>query len=183
MVEQNGKHRFIDRVEVRFLPSETKYWASMENFGFSRIHVPQEYYRRYRRLLEGGIWAIVDVECITNKDRAKGGPFRIADLRPVQLMRPISKITQKAAHSFTTEEWMDVLLRSVGLEPTTFTHRLKPLLLARLIPFASSTTITSLSLAHAALGSRTLSANFRHLYSHLGREGEWCKPVLQQRPA
>ena len=40
LVEQNGKHRFIDRIEVRFLPSETKYWASMENFGFHRIHVP-----------------------------------------------------------------------------------------------------------------------------------------------
>ena len=99
LVEQSGKHRFIDRVEVRFLPSETKYWASMENFGFSRIHVPQEYYRRYERLLEGGIWAIVDVECIANEDGAKGSPFRIADLRPVHPVRSISKITQKAAHS------------------------------------------------------------------------------------
>ena len=62
LVEQNGRHRFIDRVEVRFLPSETKYWAAMDNFGFNRIHVPRSYYRRYERLLEGGIWAIVDVE-------------------------------------------------------------------------------------------------------------------------
>jgi ATP-dependent Lon protease len=135
LVEQNGKHRFIDRIDVRFLPSETKYWASMENFGFNRIHVSQEYYRRYERLLEGGIWAIVDVECIANEDGAKGSPFRIADLRPIQLARFDFDDYVEGRSQFTTEEWMDVLLRSVGLEPATFTRRLKLLLLARLIPF------------------------------------------------
>jgi len=135
LVEQNGKHRFIDRVDVRFLPSETKYWASMDNFGFNRIHVPQEYYRRYERLLEGGIWAIVDVECIPNEDGAKGSPFHIADLRPIQLARFDFDDYVEGRSQFTTDEWMDVLLRSVGLEPTTFTRRLKLLLLARLIPF------------------------------------------------
>src|SRR5438093_5477325 len=135
LVEQNGKHRFIDRVDVRFLPSETKYWASMDNFGFNRIHVPQEYYRRYERLLEGGIWAIVDVECIPNEDGAKGSPFRIADLRPIQLARFNFDDYTQGRSQFTTDEWMDILLRSVGLEPTTFTRRLKLLQLARLIPF------------------------------------------------
>jgi len=62
MVEQKGRHRFIDRVEVRFLAGENKYWASMDHFGYTRIHIPEEFYRRYERLLEGGIWAIVDVE-------------------------------------------------------------------------------------------------------------------------
>src|SRR3989304_2181461 len=50
LVEQRGRHRFLDRVEVRFLPSETKYWAAMDNFGYTHIHVPEEYYRRYDRL-------------------------------------------------------------------------------------------------------------------------------------
>jgi ATP-dependent Lon protease len=135
LVEQNGKHRFIDRVEVRFLPSETKYWASMENFGFHRIHVPPKYSRRYERLLEGGIWAVIDVECIPNEDGAKGSPFRIADLRPIQLARFDFDDYTTGRLQFTTDEWMDVLLRSIGLEPTTFTRRLKLLLLARLIPF------------------------------------------------
>ncbi|GAB4297815.1 MAG: hypothetical protein Fur0034_08060 [Desulfuromonadia bacterium] len=54
MVEQKGRHRFIDRVEVRFLPSENKYWASMDHFGYAKIHIPEEFYRRYERLLEGG---------------------------------------------------------------------------------------------------------------------------------
>ena len=58
MVEQQGTHRFIDRVEVRYLPSENKYWASMDNFGFNKIHITDKFYRRYDRLLEGGIWAL-----------------------------------------------------------------------------------------------------------------------------
>lgn len=62
LVEQDGRHRFIDRIEVRYAPSETKHWASMDNFGYSFIHIPEEYYRRYERLLEGGIWAIIDIE-------------------------------------------------------------------------------------------------------------------------
>ena len=51
MVEQKGRHRFIDRVEVRFLPSENKYWASMDHFGYAKIHIAEEFYRRYERLL------------------------------------------------------------------------------------------------------------------------------------
>ena len=72
LVEQHGKHRFIDRIEVRFLPSEMKYWASMDNFSFSRIHIPDEFHRRFDRLLEGGIWAIVDVEYRAERRQRQG---------------------------------------------------------------------------------------------------------------
>src|SRR5438876_3346398 len=87
LVEQHGKHRFIDRVEVRFLPSESKYWASMDNFGYRRIHIPEEFHRRFERLLEGGIWAIVDIEYRANDDGAEGSPFHISELKPIQLSR------------------------------------------------------------------------------------------------
>ncbi len=135
MVEQRGKHRFIDRVEVRFLPSENKYWASMENFGFNRIHVAPDFYRRYERLLEGGIWAIVDVEYRPNEEGAKGSPFHIEDLKPVQLARFDFEEYQEGRKAFTREEWLDALIRSMGLEPTKFELRVKLLLTARLIPF------------------------------------------------
>src|SRR5690606_25168976 len=62
LVEQRGRHRFIDRIEVRFVASENKYWAAMDNFSFNRIHVNERFYRMYDRLLEGGIWAMVDLE-------------------------------------------------------------------------------------------------------------------------
>lgn len=135
LVERHGRHRFIDRVEVRFLPSETKYWASMDNFGYTRIHVPEEFHRRFDRLLEGGIWAIVDVEFRPNDDGPRGSPFHIADLKPIQLARFDFEEYCGGRKEFTTDEWIDALLRSSGLEPARFERRLKLLLLSRFIPF------------------------------------------------
>lgn len=135
LVEQKGRHRFIDRVEVRFLASEGKYWAALDNFGFRRIHISEEFYRRYDRLLEGGIWAIVDLEYRMNEDGPKGSPFHVADLKPIQLARFDFEDFCQAQQSFTTDEWIDALLRSLGLEPSRFERRLKLLQLARFVPF------------------------------------------------
>ncbi|HVC94151.1 MAG TPA: protease Lon-related BREX system protein BrxL [Pirellulales bacterium] len=135
LVEQQGRHRFIDRIEVRFLAGESKYWASMDNFGFNRIHVAPEYFRRYERLLEGGIWAIIDIEYVVNEDGARGSPFQVAELKPIQLARFDFDDFAAGRGKLTTDEWLDALLRSVGLEPAHFSRRLKLLLTARLIPF------------------------------------------------
>ena len=133
-VEQLGRHRFIDRVEVRFLPSENKYWASMDNFGYTRIHIPADFYRRFERLLEGGIWAIVDVEFRIDAEK-NGSPFHITELKPIQLARFDFDEYCQGRRDFSTDEWIDVLLRSAGLEGTRFDRRLKLLLLSRFLPF------------------------------------------------
>lgn len=135
-VEQKGRHRFIDRVEVRFLASENKYWAAMDHFNYSRIHIAEEFYRRYDRLLEGGIWAIVDVEFRAAEEGGKGAsPFHIVELKPIQLARFDLDEYITGRRQLTRDEWIDLLLRSVGLEPTRMEKRLKFLLLTRLIPF------------------------------------------------
>jgi ATP-dependent Lon protease len=135
LVEQKGRYRFIDRIEVRYLPSENKYWASMDNFSFNRIHVAEEFYRRYDRLLEGGIWAIVDVEFRTPEDGKKDSPFHIADLRPIQVAKFDFDEYSNGRRQFTRDEWVDILLRSIGLEPTGLSLRLKLILLIRMLPF------------------------------------------------
>src|SRR5208283_602331 len=134
LVEREGRHRFIDRVEVRFLPSENKYWASMDNFGYTRIHIPADFYRRFERLLEGGIWAIVDVEFRIDAEK-NGSPFHITELKPIQLARFDFDEYCQGRRDFSTDEWLDVLLRSAGLEGTRFDRRLKLLLLSRFLPF------------------------------------------------
>lgn len=133
MVEQQGRHRFIDRVEVRFLPSENQYWASMDHFNFSKIHIPEDFYRRYERLLEGGIWALVDVEFRLD-DTGRGSPFFISDLKPIQLARFDFEEYAELRRAFDRDEWIDLLVRSMGLEPGLMDRRLKLLLLTRLIP-------------------------------------------------
>jgi ATP-dependent Lon protease len=135
MVEQQGRHRFIDRVEVRFLAGENKYWASMDHFGYNRIHIPEEFYRRYERILEGGIWAIVDVEFRVSEDGKKDSPFHIVDLRPIQLARFDLDEYVECRRALSRDEWINLLLRSSGLEPDRMDHRLKMLLITRFIPF------------------------------------------------
>lgn len=135
LVERKGKYRFIDRIEVRFLASENKYWASMDHFGYTKIHIPEDFHRRYERLLEGGIWAIIDVEFRLSDEGKKDSPFHIVDLRPIQLARFDLEEYLEGRRSLTREEWIDLLLRSVGLEPMRMEKRLKMLLITRLIPF------------------------------------------------
>jgi ATP-dependent Lon protease len=136
LVEQNVRYRFIDRIEVRFNPSESKYWAAMDNFAFQRIHVPDEFHRRYERLLEGGVWAMVDLEYRVPEEQGKGAsPFHVADLKPIQLARFDFEEFCEARKAFTTEEWLDALLRTVGLEPSKLDTRRKMLFLTRLIGF------------------------------------------------
>jgi ATP-dependent Lon protease len=134
LVERHGRHRFIDRISVRFVPSETKYWAEMENFGYQRIHVADEFHRRYDRLLEGGIWALVDIEYRQPEESGRAAsPFHVADLKPIQLARFDFEEFCQGRRAFTTDQWIDVLLRSLGLEPDRFTPRQKMLLVTRLV--------------------------------------------------
>lgn len=133
-VERNGRHRVIDRVEVRFVPSEGKYWAALDNFGYSRVHIPDDFHRRYDRLLEGGIWAMIDIEYRPVEEGSKpNSPFHIAELKPIQLARFDLDEYNESRKQFTTDEWIDVMTRSVGLEPERMDRRLKLLLLTRLI--------------------------------------------------
>jgi len=134
-VKEQGRHRFIDKVKVRL--DETKYWAELVNFGHRYVHVPDHFVRKYERLLEGGVWAQVGMEYIP--DEAVSGrvrPFFITELEPIQLATFNLELYKDGRREFTTEEWMDFLVRSVGLEPAGMSRRLKLLLLARLIPMA-----------------------------------------------
>jgi ATP-dependent Lon protease len=140
LVEQRGSHRFIDRIEVRFVPSEMKYWASMDNFSYNRIHINERFYRQYDRLLEGGIWALIDVEYRPEVDdegnsKKHGSPFHIGEIRPIQLARFDFDEFCTGRTAFTTEQWMDVLVRTAGMEPSRMERRLKLLFIARFLPF------------------------------------------------
>ncbi|MCC6528212.1 MAG: protease Lon-related BREX system protein BrxL [Polyangiaceae bacterium] len=136
LVERNGRHRFIDRIDVRFMPSETKYWAAMENFGYARIHIADDFHRRYERLLEGGIWAMIDLEFVAPDEQGKGAsPFHVVDIKPIQLARFDFDEFCAGRRTFSTEEWLDVLTRSVGLEAARLDARQKMLMLTRLVAF------------------------------------------------
>ena len=129
-VATKGKHRFIDKVHVRYVEKEKRHWASLENFNSQRISIGEKYYRDNDRLLEGGIWAEVTVahNDIEDDDFA----FYIEDLRPIQLSRFDFGRYAEGRNAFTRDEWLDAILRSVGLEPGKLTHRVRMHFIARL---------------------------------------------------
>ncbi|WP_395141034.1 BREX system Lon protease-like protein BrxL, partial [Armatimonas sp.] len=127
-----GRHRFIDKVHVRYVEKEKRHWAALENFNSQRIGISQQFYRDNERLLEGGIWA--EVTIAHNDIDADNYAFFVEDLRPIQLSRfDFSRYTTGRA-AFTRDEWLDAILRSVGLEPRKLSKRLKLHFLARLAP-------------------------------------------------
>jgi ATP-dependent Lon protease len=136
-LKDRGKATFIDKVRVRVL--EEKDWAEMANFGNKYLHVPDQLIRKYPRILELGVWAQVDLEYRIVEDEEHGGkghPFYITDIRPIQLASFDFEQYIEGRREFTTEEWTDLLIRSVGLEPTYYDRRLKLLFLMRLVPMA-----------------------------------------------
>lgn len=135
-VATKGKHRFIDKVHVRYVEKEKRHWAALENFNSRRIAIGEKFYRDNERLLEGGIWA--EVTIAYNDIDQDNYAFFIEDLRPIQLSRFDFEAYVNGRREFSRDEWMDVVLRSVGLEPVRLTKRLKFHYIARLAPLVEA---------------------------------------------
>lgn len=134
-VREKGRHTLIDKVKVRYLSDDDKYWAEFTNFGHKYVHVPERYVREYDRLLMGGVWAQADIRHEYDEEmRGKRSPFWIDELKPIQLASFDLEEYRRGRQQFTSDEWVDLLVRSIGMEPSNFDRRLKLLLLTRLIP-------------------------------------------------
>lgn len=129
-VATKGKHKFIDKVHVRYVEKEKRHWASLENFNSQRIAIGEKFYKNNDRLLEGGIWA--EVTLCHNEIEEDDYAFYIEDLRPIQLSRFDYEAYCENRAEYSRDEWLDIVMRSVGLEPTKLTKRVKFHFLARL---------------------------------------------------
>lgn len=129
-VATKGKHRFIDKVHVRYVEKEKRHWASLENFNSQRIAIGEKFYRDNDRLLEGGIWA--EVTLAHNDIDEDDYAFSIEDLRPIQLTRFDFDRYAEGRGAFTRDEWLAAVLRSVGLEPSKLSKRVQMHFIARL---------------------------------------------------
>src|SRR5438093_1878766 len=139
MVKDKGKHTFIDKVQVRYVSDDDKYWAELKNFGHRYVHIPEHFLRDYDRLLMGGIWAQLDIRHQYDEDqKGKRSPFWIDSLKPIQLATFDLEEYRACRNQFTTDEWIDLLLRTIGLEPSHFNSRQKLHYLVRLIPLAET---------------------------------------------
>lgn len=134
MVKDRGRHTFIDKVKVRLVDSD--YWSEVTNFGHKNVHVPEHYVRDYERLVMGGVWAQVDMRFEYDEESRGKNPFWIEKLTPIQIATFDLEEYRRVRNEFTTDEWLDLIMRSMGYEPGEMSRRLKLLFLIRLIPLA-----------------------------------------------
>ena len=134
LLKDRGKLTLIDKVQVRYISDEDKHWAELKNFGNKYVHIPEHFLRNYDRLLMGGIWAQVDLRHQYDEDqKGKRSPFWIDNLKPIQLATFDLDEYRGCRGQFSTDEWIDLLLRTIGMEPSYFERRVKLLFLVRLL--------------------------------------------------
>ena len=131
-VATKGKYKFIDKIHVNYVEKDRRHWAALENFDSRRIAISEKFYRDNDRLLQGGLWCEVTIAYneIDDDDYA----FYIEDLRPIQLSRFNFEQYCEGREQCSRDEWLDIILRSVGLEPSKLTLRVKMHFVARLLP-------------------------------------------------
>ncbi len=135
-LKKKGKHRLIDKVDVRFVESDKKFWATLHNFGSKYVNVPEEIVYKYDRLLGGGAWCQLDLVYNDLEDTAQKTPFYISALKPIQVAAFDLEGYVEARREFTRDDWLDLVMRTIGLEATEYDLRGKLLALTRLVPMA-----------------------------------------------
>ncbi len=130
-IREQGRFTVIDRVTVTLNDKQDRYEALLMNLGVKDIVVDSSYVTNFEKLLGGGIWCILSLEYDASQ---KPSPFVLASLKPVQMPSLDLEEVFEGRKAFTLDEWIDVLLRSTGLEPTTLSQDAKWHLIARMVP-------------------------------------------------
>lgn len=133
IIRENGKHRIIDKVTVVLNEKDDEYQATFANLGLSGVPIGTEYVRKNPKLLSGnGVWCIVTIGYISGESIKVR--WEIQNLKPIQVSNIDLQEYIEQRHNFTTDEWIDFLMHTVGLNPEVMNRREKFITLARLLP-------------------------------------------------
>lgn len=138
LLRQRGNHTVIDKITVSLNIKKDTYEAEFSNLGIKSIPISENYPSRYDRLLCGGIWCIVQLEYEYIEEDKNASPIQIRKLTPIQMPHIDIEELKRGRKAFTKEEWISIMLRSIGMEPDTLTEREKWLLLARMLPLVEN---------------------------------------------
>ena len=173
-VATKGKFKFIDKVHVNYVEKDRRHWAALENFNSSKIAISEKYFRDNDRLLQGGLWA--EVTIAYNEIEDDDYTFYIEDLRPIQLSRFDFDQYSEGRNQCTRDEWLDIILRSVGLEPSKLTKRVKFHFILRLLPLVEPN-YNFIELGPRGTGKSYFYSEFSP-YSTLVSGGQATKAIL-----
>ena len=156
-LRQKGSHTIIDMVTVHLDMKRDCYFAEFSNLGVGDVPIADEYPEKFDRLLCGGIWCIVQLDYEVEGDNTFGledingnplrskqkkqkdvSPISIRKLTPIQMPHIDMDDLKQGRKAFTKDEWLDVMMRSIGMEPDELTYREKWLLLTRMIPLVEN---------------------------------------------
>ena len=138
LLRQRGSHTVIDKITVNLNIKKDTYEAEFSNLGIKAIPISEDYPSKFDRLLCGGIWCIVQLEYEYIEEDKNASPIHIRKLTPIQMPHVDINELKQGRKSFTKDEWISVMLRSIGMEPDTLTEREKWLLLARMLPLVEN---------------------------------------------
>lgn len=138
LLRQKGSYTVIDRITVRLNIKKDTYEAEFSNLGVKDIPISEDYPSKFDRLLCGGIWCIVQLEYLYNEEDKNASPILIRKLTPIQMPHIELNELKEGRKAFTKEEWMTILLRSIGMEADELTEREKWLLIARMLPLVEN---------------------------------------------
>ncbi|WP_298366450.1 BREX system Lon protease-like protein BrxL [uncultured Lutibacter sp.] len=136
-VRDKGSHRIIDKVSVSLNDKKDQYEASFANLGLNRIPIADSVVKEHQKLLSSGVWCILTLAYF-HTDERDSTPWIIENIKPIQVSNADVDEYKEARKAFTKEEWIDVLLQTIGLNPEEFTFRSKLIQLTRLVPFVEN---------------------------------------------
>lgn len=138
-LRQRGNYTVIDRITVKLDIKKDAYFAEFSNLGLRDVPIEEDYPAKFDRLLCGGIWCIIQLNYeFDDEDYRSVNPIQIAKLTPIQMPHIDIEELKAGRKAFSQEEWLDVMLRSTGMEPDALTEREKWLLLARMLPLVEN---------------------------------------------
>lgn len=138
VLRKNGSHTVIDMITVELNIRDDRFYATFSNLGLRGIPIADEYPEKHDRLLCGGIWCIVQLEYEYIEEEKNDCPIHIRKLTPIQMPHVDLDELKRGRKNFTKDEWVDVLLRSIGMEPDTLSYREKWLLITRMLPLVEN---------------------------------------------
>ena len=138
-LRKKGSYTVIDMVTTRLDMKQNLYVASFSNLGITNVLLDDEYPEKYDRLLCGGIWCIVQLDYeYVEEEKKNGMPVQIRKLTPIQMPHVEIEELKEGRKQFTEDEWLDIMMRSIGMEPDELTEREKWLLLLRMVPLVEN---------------------------------------------
>jgi len=136
-IKEKGRYKIIDKISAKLNEKQNVYLAEFQNLGINNVYIDEETIKKYQKLLAGGIWCIVTMEYVFDEN-SHFSPFVIEEIKPIQMPYFNFEEFVNNRQYFTKEEWIDLVIRSTGMEPNEFDEKTKWHLMARLIPFVEN---------------------------------------------